>query len=67
MAEVRQLARFNITEAEEGYRLHIEDDRGHTLELLADDEQLDLIIEALDEALGDDDSDLLDDEGDEAA
>ena len=62
MADVRQLARFTISEAEDGYRLHIEDDRGQTLELLADDEQLDLIIEALDEALGGDDADDLDDE-----
>lgn len=64
MADVRQLARFSITEAEDGYRLHIEDDQGQTLELLANDEQLDLIIEALDEALGSDDAD---DEFDEDA
>ena len=64
MADVRQLARFSITEAEDGYRLHIEDDQGQTLELMADDQQLDLIIEALDEALGADDAD---DEFDEDA
>ena len=64
MADVRRLARFSITEAEEGYRLHIEDDQGQTLELMADDAQLDLIIEALDEALGADDAE---DEFDEDA
>lgn len=53
MADVRQLARFSIEEADEGYRLHIEDDVGRVLELMADDEQIDLIIEALDQALGD--------------
>lgn len=67
MAEVRQLARFSITEAEDGYRLHIEDDVGHTLELKADDEQLDLIIEALDEALGDEEFEEDEDEDGQAA
>jgi hypothetical protein len=64
MAQPRQLARFSITEAEDGYRLQIEDDLGQTLELMADDEQLDLIIEALDDALGDED---YDEDGDQAA
>ena len=66
MAEIRQLARFDIVEAEDGYRLHIQDDQGQTLVLKADDDQLDMIIEALDEALGEDEDDD-DDEGDEAA
>ena len=65
MADVRQLARFSISEAEDGYRLHIEDDQGQTLELMADDEQLDLIIEALDDALGEEEFE--DDDDDEAA
>jgi hypothetical protein len=64
MAQPRQLARFSITETEDGYRLQIEDDLGHTLELMADDEQLDMIIEALDDALGDED---YDEDGDQAA
>lgn len=64
MAATRNLARFNIREAEEGYSLHIKDNSGQTLELLATDEQLDLIIEALDEVLGDDDDiDAADEDG----
>jgi hypothetical protein len=56
MADPKQLARFTIAEAEEGYILHIEDDAGHTLELRANDDQLDLIIEELDRVLGEDDA-----------
>lgn len=59
--EPKHLSRFTIAEAEDGFRLHIEDDDGDTLELVASDEQLDLIIEELDRVLGDD-SDFDEDE-----
>jgi hypothetical protein len=52
----KALAKFTITEAGEGYRLHIEDDGGETLELTATYEQLDLIAETVEDMLGDDDS-----------
>ena len=54
MAEVRELARFTITEREDGYWLRIEDDSGRTLELRASEEQLDMLIDELDSVLGED-------------
>lgn len=49
------LARFTIAKAiDETFMLHIEDDSGTTLELEATYDQLDLITEAIDEALNDD-------------
>lgn len=59
--EPKHLSRFTISEVGDGFRLHIEDESGHTLELVASDEQLDLIIEELDRVLGDD-SDFDEDE-----
>jgi hypothetical protein len=55
MIEVRELTRFSIIEREDGYRLHIEDDSGRTLELRASEEQLDMLIDELDSVLGEDD------------
>jgi hypothetical protein len=54
MAEIRELARFTITEREDGYWLRIEDDTGRTLELRASEEQLDMLIDELDSVLGED-------------
>ncbi len=46
------LARFTITRTlDDSFILHIEDDSGTTLELEATYDQLDLITEAIDEAL----------------
>lgn len=56
MADSKSLARFSIVPQGDGFQLHIEDDGGDTLELTATAEQLDLIVEALDEALSRDDS-----------
>ena len=56
MAEAKKLAKFTITEAGEGFSLHIEDEAGHVLELSATREQIDLIVDTLDDLLeeGDD-------------
>jgi hypothetical protein len=54
--EAKALAKFTISGDAGGYRLHIEDDGGDTLELTATAEQLDLIAETVDALLGDDDS-----------
>ncbi len=43
MAATKKLAKFTITEAGEGFNLHIEDEAGHVLELLATRDQLDVI------------------------
>jgi len=59
------LARFTVTKAlDETFTLHIEDDGGTTLELEATYDQLDLITEAIDEALNEetDAHDVVDDE-----
>ena len=52
----RKLTQFTITEAGEGFNLHIEDDAGHVLELSATRDQIDVIDDALEELLekGDD-------------
>lgn len=55
-SDAKALAKFTITEDGDAYRLHIEDDGGDTLELTATADQLDLIAEAVDELLGDDDA-----------
>ncbi len=56
MAAMKKLAKFTITEAGEGFDLHIEDEAGHVLDLSATREQVDLIGDTLDEILeaGDD-------------
>ena len=56
MAETKKLAKFTITEAGDGFNLHIEDDAGHVLELSATRDQIDIIDETLEELLekGDD-------------
>ena len=56
MAEAKKLAKFTITEAGEGFNLHIEDEAGDVLELSATREQIDVIVDTLDEVLeeGDD-------------
>jgi hypothetical protein len=55
MAAAKKLAKFTITEAGEGFSLHIEDDAGHVLELTATREQVDLIDDTLEEILEDGD------------
>lgn len=56
MATTKKLAKFTITEAGDGFSLHIEDEGGHVLELSATREQMDLIADTLDDLLeeGDD-------------
>jgi hypothetical protein len=64
-SEPKSLAKFTISEGGEGFRLHIEDDGGETLELVATADQLDLIAEAVDALLAKDDSaDAVDDDED---
>ncbi|MDQ4059756.1 MAG: hypothetical protein M3145_01425 [Pseudomonadota bacterium] len=51
MADERKLARFILSPAGEGFRLHIEDDGGHVLEITATRDQLDVLADALDDLL----------------
>lgn len=56
----RTLSSFSVTADGNGdYLLSIEDDDGETIELTASYEQLDLISEAIDDALDDDEEDAL--------
>ncbi len=56
MAATKKLAKFTVTEAGEGFNLHIEDEAGHILELSATRDQVDIIADTLDELLSQDDS-----------
>ena len=66
MAATKKLAKFTITEAGEGFNLHIEDEAGHVLELSSTRDQLDVIADTLEEILSQDDSadEVEDDEAD---
>ncbi|MDG2533366.1 hypothetical protein P6144_06890 [Sphingomonas sp. HITSZ_GF] len=62
----RTLAQFTITPDGDGdYTLHLEDDDGETLEFTASEEQLDLIVEAIEEQMEAEEDGLLDDEDDD--
>ena len=72
MAATKKLAKFTVTEADEAFNLHIEDEAGHVLELSATRDQVDVIADKLDELLSQDDSadeieddEVVDGEGDE--
>lgn len=56
----KTLAQFTITpDAEGDYTLHLEDEDGETLEFTASYEQLDLMVEAIEEQLDNDEEDVL--------
>jgi uncharacterized protein YegP (UPF0339 family) len=64
----RTLAQFTITPDSDGdYTLHLEDDEGETIEFTASYEQLDLVVEAIEEVLDDDEDDSLADTDEDAA
>ena len=65
----RTLSQFTITPDGNGdYVLSLEDDDGETVDFTASYDQLDLITEAIDDALDEDEEDMLaaDDEDEEA-
>lgn len=63
----KALASFSISNAGDGYVLHLEDEDGDTTDFEASYDQLDLITEAIEEALDVDEEDALgvDDEADD--
>lgn len=66
MAKV--LTHFSISQEPDGYMLHLEDEDGDEIEMSATFEQLDLIVEAINEQLDNDEEDALtadDDEDDD--
>ncbi|MEG3162372.1 hypothetical protein U1763_17865 [Sphingomonas sp. LB2R24] len=58
----KSLVRFTIEPSSDAYLLLIEDDAGETVELAATLEQLDLIGEAIDQLLEQDDAETSDSE-----
>jgi hypothetical protein len=65
MIMAKTLSQFTISNEGEGYILHIETDDGETMDVNATYEQLDLISEAIDERLDEDEEDQLAVEGEE--
>lgn len=65
MAKV--LGHFSISRETDGYVLHLEDEDGETVEYAATFEQLDLISEAIDEQLDNDEEDVLGVEDDDVS
>ncbi len=55
----KTLSQFTISSEGEGYILHVETDDGETLDVAATYEQLDLISEAIEERLDEDEEDQL--------
>lgn len=62
---VRELATFNIARKGEDYRITIEDANGETIEYTADYDALDVIAEAIEEALDSDEEEALEVDEDE--
>lgn len=60
----RTLTQFTVSSEGEGYVLHIETDDGQTVDVNATYEQLDLIAEAIDDRLDEDEEEQLAVEGD---
>lgn len=61
----KTLSQFTVSREGEGYVLHIETDDGETIDVGASYEQLDLIAEAIDDRLDEDEEDQLAVEGEE--
>jgi hypothetical protein len=59
----KTLSQFTISSEGENYVLHVETDDGQTLDVAATYEQLDLISEAIEERLDEDEEDMLAVEG----
>jgi hypothetical protein len=54
MAAPQNLAQFNVEATSAGFQLHIESEGGDVLDLVATEEQLDVIVDALEEVLTED-------------
>lgn len=61
----KTLSRFAISNQGDGYVLHLESDDGQTFDIAATYEQLDLIAEAIDERLDEDEEEALAVEGED--
>lgn len=61
----KTLSHFSIRDHEGGYLLEFEDEEGATTEIVANFEQLDLIVEAINEQLDEDEEDELGTDEDE--
>lgn len=64
----KTIAQFTIVRTGEDYQISIEDEDGDTAEFIADYDQLDLMVEALDQQLNADEEEALEaDDDDEEA
>jgi hypothetical protein len=57
MPATKTLARFTVNPGKGGYQMHIEDDDGETIEFTATRDKLDVIADALDDLLAEDEDD----------
>ena len=56
MAQSKNLKTFRVQPAGKGFSLHIEDDSGHMIELVATRDQIDVLVDDLEDQLSLDDS-----------
>ena len=56
MADLKKLARFEVEGSGTDFKLHVEDQDGNKLELMASRDQLDVLADSLDDILLQDDS-----------
>ncbi len=56
MAQAKNLKTFRVQPAGKGFSLHIEDDGGHMIELVATRDQIDVLVDDLEDQLSLDDS-----------
>jgi hypothetical protein len=62
MAATKNLERFTLEETEDGYLLNVGSDDGQVIEVAVTPDQLDAIIDALNEVLGDEGNEVFDEE-----
>lgn len=65
MAATQNLERFTLEETDDGYLLSVGSDDGQAIEVAVSPDQLDAIIDALNDVLGDEDNEVFDEEDDE--
>jgi hypothetical protein len=62
MAAPTNLERFTLEETDDGYLLNVGSDDGRAIEVAVSPDQLDAIIDALNDVLGDEDNEIFEDE-----
>jgi hypothetical protein len=65
MAATQNLERFTLEETDDGYLLSVGSDDGQAIQVAVSPDQLDAIIDALNDVLGDEDNEVFDEQDDE--